>query len=364
MTFVIFILLLVLLILVHELGHFVVAKLYGIRVDEFGVFFPPRIAGVKWGETLYSINWLPFGGFVRIHGENPQDGEDDPRSFSRASRPKQAAIVAAGIVMNLLFAWAALSVGYLVGMPSPVEHSGFGQVSDAHTIIADVLPGSPAQKAGLEPNDELKSLTTGTAALPANADSAQARAFIGAHENESIVVTILRNGQEMSFLAKPAAGIIPDHKALGVELDDLGVLRLPIHLAVLQGGLLAGQMTASIAQGLGGFLWQIIRGAANFAGVAGPIGIVGLGASAVHQGFAATVLIVSLISINLALINLIPIPGLDGGRLLFIAIEAVIRRPLSERLSMGLTVAGFALLITLMLVISYHDVVRLVHPTA
>lgn len=362
MTFFIFILLLILLILVHELGHFSMAKLFGIRVDEFGIFFPPRIAGIKWGETLYSLNWLPFGGFVKIFGENANEGAADPRSFARASRLTQAAVVAAGIVGNLLFAWLALSVGYMVGMPSSVDHQGFGEVRDARTLIVNVLPDSPAQKAGLMPEDRVQAVTTGTAALPSGADSGQVRAFIAAHQDESIVLTVLRGGEEKSFLARPAAGIIAEHKALGVELDDVGTLRLPPHLALAQGALLTKQMTVSIAEGLGGFLRQIFTGTANFSGVAGPIGIVGLGASAVHEGFAATVILTSLISINLALINLLPVPGLDGGRLLFIAIEAVIRRPISERLSLGLTVAGFALLITLMLVISYHDVIRLVRP--
>src|SRR3569623_173656 len=117
MSLIIFILALVALIVVHELGHFSVAKLFGIRVEEFGVGFPPRLFGKKIGETLYSVNLLFFGGFVRIFGEDKGEDGTDPRSFANKSKWVQAAVVAAGIVCNLLFAWAILSVGYMVGLP-------------------------------------------------------------------------------------------------------------------------------------------------------------------------------------------------------------------------------------------------------
>ncbi|MDO8548152.1 MAG: site-2 protease family protein, partial [bacterium] len=156
MTLFFFILILVLLILVHEFGHFVVAKFFGIKVHEFGIFFPPRIFSKKFGETEYSLNWLPFGGFVKIFGENYDEGKDDPsrqgaaeadpRSFVNKSRWQQAAVILAGIVFNLLFAWLALTVGYMVGLPTSAEHRGFGLVQGATPTVIAVLPDSPAQK--------------------------------------------------------------------------------------------------------------------------------------------------------------------------------------------------------------------------
>lgn len=359
-----FILILVLLILVHEFGHFIVAKTFGIRVDEFGIFFPPRITAIKRGETEYSLNWLPFGGFVRIFGENAQEGAGNPRSFASKGRLVQAAVIVAGVVFNFLFAWLALSAGYMAGFPTSLNHIGFGIVSDAHPQIVQVLPHSPAQKAGLMAGDRVEALHTATAQLdtrtPGADRAAEVQAFIAGHQNESILLQVLRDGKEKEFLAIPAEGLVQGKKALGIELDDVGVLQLPVHLALLQGALLGKQMTIGIALGLGHFFYQIGTGTADFASVAGPIGIAGLGSQTVQQGFIATLLLMALISINLALINLLPIPGLDGGRLLFIAIEAVIRRPISPKLSVVLTLAGFGLLILLMLVVSYHDIARLV----
>lgn len=170
----------------------------------------------------------------------------------------------------------------------------------------------------------------------------------------------MRAGEEKVFVMRAAEGFVEGRKALGVELDDIGILKLPPHLALAEGARVTYRMTTATALGLGAFFSQVARGAADFSSVAGPIGIAGIGAKAVQSGFAAIVTLSALISINLALINLLPIPGLDGGRLLIIAIEGVIRRPVPQRLSLAVTALGFAFLIGLMLLVSYHDIARLV----
>ncbi len=360
MSFVIFILILVALILVHELGHFVVAKLSKIRVEEFGIFFPPRLFSFKKGETEYSFNSLPFGGFVRIFGENHNEHADDPRSFASKPRYKQAAVVVAGIVMNLLFAWMALSVGYMVGLPSSSQSGRAGELQDVKTTIVSVVDESPADKAGVMPEDVVKLVGTGAVAPQTLATADEVQAFIAAHSEESIILTVIRDGAEQTFIARPAEGVVEGRKALGVQLGDVGILQLPPHLALVEGARLTYDMTIGTAQGLAAFFSQIVRGVADFGSVAGPIGIVNIGAGAVTDGFAAAILLTAVISINLAIINLLPIPGLDGGRLLIIAIEAVIRRPVSPKITTVLTLAGFGLLILLMVVVSYHDIVRLV----
>ncbi|MDO8518432.1 MAG: site-2 protease family protein [bacterium] len=374
MFLVIFIFLLVLLILVHEFGHFIVAKAFGIRVDEFGIFFPPKLWSVKYGETEYSLNALPFGGFVRIFGEShsanaSRDEQTNSRSFINKPRFVQAAVIIAGVFFNFLFAWLALSAGYMVGIPTSVEHIGVGEVHGAHTTITAVLPGSPAEQAGIRAGDQVEAAHTGTAELALGASADALQQFILVHQDESVVLSVLRpsslgasNKEARNFLAKPVEGLAQGHKAIGIELDDIGVLQLPPHLALVQGAILGKEMTVAIMGGLVGLVSQIFSGTANLAGIAGPIGIVGLGGEAVRQGFVATILLTSLISINLAIINVLPIPGLDGGRLLFIAIESIIRRPISERLATRLTIASFALLATLMLVVSWHDIIRLVKP--
>ena len=361
----IFLLILVALVVVHELGHFFAAKLFGIKVEEFGVFFPPRIKAWRFGETEYSLNSLPFGGFVRIFGEEAVEGEtpllpqEARKSFAHRSRTVQAVVLAAGIVCNLLFAWLVLSVGYMVGLPTSVEHKGFGTVHNAQVMIVSVFPGSPAQSVGIKPGDVVLAAQTATASLAPSANAATLQQFIADHPEQSIVLSVLREKTQENFVARPTDGLVVGRKAIGIELDDVGVLKLSPPVAFLQGALTFWEMTRATAVGLATFFATLLRGTANLSQVSGPIGIAGIGASAVRAGFAAVVVITALISINLGLLNVLPIPGLDGGRLFITAIEAVRRRALPKRLVTALTLAGFALLVLLMLVVSYHDIANL-----
>jgi regulator of sigma E protease len=365
MAVLLFIFILVGLIIVHELGHFAVAKAFGIRVEEFGIFFPPRIAGMRMGETLYSINWIPLGGFVRIFGENPQEGAHDPRSFSRQHRLVQVGVVVAGVAMNLLAAWLLLSAGYLAGLPTARDHEGVGAVTNARPMITAVLPGSPGEKSGFVAGDIVEDIQTGTTnfdlrTLNIDQQADQVRSFIAAHAEESMVVTVLRNNTEMTFVTKAADGVTPGRKAVGIELDDVGVLRLPPYLALWQGALLTKNIVVLSAQGLGTFAAQLVEGRPDWNQVAGPIGIVSLGGLAIQQGLASVLVLVSSISIALALVNLVPIPGLDGGRLLIILIEGATRRRVPQRAQLALTILGAGLIVVLVVLISAHDIARLV----
>src|ERR1035437_10305911 len=160
MTIIIFILVLAIIILVHEFGHFIVAKKSGVKVEEFGIGLPPRIWGKKIGETLYSVNWIPFGGFVRMLGEDPvEDAKmsvvDKPRSFVGKPKWKQALVLIAGISFNFIFAWLIIVLSFTIGMPAPVGQSVFGQTENLQTIITNVLLKSPAEVAGLAPGDTI-----------------------------------------------------------------------------------------------------------------------------------------------------------------------------------------------------------------
>jgi regulator of sigma E protease len=354
-----FILILIGLIIVHEFGHFIVAKLFGIKVDEFGVGFPPRLFGRRFGETDYTFNALLLGGFVRIHGEN-NEAANDPRSFAAKPRLVQAAVVVAGVAFNVLFAWLVFSGGYMAGLPASTSHTGFGEVSNAVPTILGVLPQSPAQLAGLAAEDVVLGVETGTGERTSAAPNAQEiRAFITAHENESLLFTVQRNAEVQVFLARAEEGVVEGRKAVGIEIDDFGVLQLPPHTALVQGAVQTYRTTAAVAVSLGGFFFSIVQGGADFSQVAGPIGIVSFGAQAVGSGAIETLLLTALISINLAIINLLPIPGLDGGRLVIIVAEGLSGRRVPERLTTALTLAGFALLILLMVVVSFYDIARL-----
>ncbi len=361
MSIFIFILILVALIVVHEFGHFSVAKLFGIRVDEFGIGFPPRIWGKKIGETIYSINILFFGGFVKIFGENADEAGESKRSFANKSRWIQAAVIVAGILCNILFAWVALSAGYMVGIPTSKEHIGIGEVSNSKIQIVGVLPASPAALALVKPGDSITSLATAASAPYAPTDSADAQGFIRQHQDESLILSVTSTkGESKTYILRAVEGLSEGKKAIGVQLDDVGTLRLPPHLALVQGGLLTASMTSATAVGLLDFFSQIFKGKADFGSVAGPIGITTIGAEAVSSGFASVITLTALISINLAILNILPIPGLDGGRLFIIAIEGVTRRKINDRVVGYLSYAGFAALILLMIVVSYHDILRLI----
>lgn len=360
MSLFIFIVILVALIWVHELGHFVAAKLFGIRVDEFAIGFPPRLFRVRYGETEYTFNLLLVGGYVRIHGEDPGTDALDKRSMASKPRLVQAGVIVAGVAMNLIAGWLALSGGYMAGMAAVPGTSAFGEVRDARATVTQVLPQSPADKVGMMTGDKIEALQTGVQKFDLPLTAENITRFIGGHQDESFVIKISRSGVEKVFVAKPADGFADGKKALSISMADVGVLQLPPHLALLQGAVSAKQVTVATAQGLGIFFGQLFRGVADWGSVAGPVGIAGAGADAVQNGFAAAAFITALISINLAIINLIPIPGLDGGRLLIIIIEGILRRPVSPKIVTALSLFGFALLIALMLTVTYHDIAKLV----
>ncbi len=362
MALLIFIAILVALIWVHELGHFSAAKLFGIRVDEFAIGFPPRLLTVQWGETRYSFNLLLLGGYVSIRGENDSNDNADPRSMASRSRPIQALVIAAGILMNLLFGWLVLSAGYVVGTPATADSSTFGELQNPVVEIVGVLPGSPADVAGLTASDELSKITSGTASFTPTPGSrgADTQAFIAAHQNESLIFEVKQKNETKTVLVKPKEGIVEGKKVVGIVMDDVGTLQLPIHLALLQGLRSAKDLTVQTAQGLGTFFGQLLQGKGDLSSVSGPVGIATIGAGAVRDGFAAAAFLTALISINLAIMNLLPIPGLDGGRLLIIIIESIIRRPVSPKVVTYLSLAGFAFIILLMIAVTYHDITKLV----
>lgn len=361
MSLIIFLLILVGLILVHELGHFIAAKIAGARVDEFSIGFPPRIFSVKWGETNYSFGILLLGGYVSIWGEDATpEAKHDTRALSNKPRLVQALVLIAGIVMNLLAAWLLLAAGYAAGMPASAESFNPGQVANVKTEVVGVLPGSPADKAGLEAGDTVIDVQTGTTLLAPNSDATDVTTFIGNHQNESILFEVMRNGQQKEFLAAPTAGLVPGKKVVGVELDDIGILKLALLPALKESAEVEWQMISGTVTGLGGFLQGLFLGHPDFSDVSGPIGIAGAGSTAVQEGFSTTIILTALISVSLAIFNILPIPGLDGGRLLILIIEAIIRRPLSQKVANAITLTGFAFLIILILLVSAHDIVKLV----
>ncbi len=365
MGIIIFIISLAILILIHEFGHFIVAKKSGIRVDEFGLGFPPKIFAKRLGETLYTLNAIPFGGFVKIFGEDPhsEDITEENKSRSFYYKPKwiQALVLIAGVTMNIIFAWLLISLGFMLGLPSPVEHAGLGKVENAHVVVVNVLQGSPAEKAGLRSGDSITKIASGNQTIESQSITpSDVTLFIQKSTNPVIQLTYTRGNQSPKTVdITPSTRILPGKRALGVGLDDIGILRLPVHLALIEGAHATALLTANTAIGLGHFLWTVVTFHSDLSQVSGPVGIAKTVGQAQDLGFVYLLSLVAIISINLAVINLIPFPALDGGRLLFVAIEAIIRRPIPAGFVRWTNAIGFGLLLILMLVITGHDIIKL-----
>lgn len=365
MSILIFILVLIALIVVHEFGHFLVAKWSGMRVDEFGLGYPPKAWGKKIGETEYTLNWLPFGGFVKIFGEDPEPGQAPaPRSFSSKPRALQALVLVAGIAMNLLFAYLLITATLFMGTTRALTDEEALFAPDAQLAVANVLPGSPAADAGLVPGDIILEARRGETIFT-GADAKMFTAFVAESASDGGVSLVVQGlaGEVRELKAQPAPGVIaaaPERPALGVGLSAIGTVALPWWQAPIEGARITWSLTQQTAIALLGFFASIFTLSADLAQVAGPVGIAGAVGDASASGLIALMTITALISINLALINLLPIPALDGGRLLFVAIESVIRRPIPPAFANAVNGIGFLALILLMLVVTASDIFKIV----
>lgn len=361
MTILLFIIVLLVLIVVHELGHFFAAKAFGMRVDEFGVGYPPRAWGMKRGETEYTVNWLPFGGFVKIFGEDGVNGAPEPRSFVAKPKLQQALVLVAGIAMNLVLAYLLLTITLGLGMPRALTEEETLMAPDAALGVSNVLAGSPADDAGVKPGDIITSISTKEATIETK--SAEAfTAFVAGSEGREVTLAITRGTGHLTLTAVPEDGVIaadPSRAALGVGVAAFGTVSVPWYMAPLEGLTFTWELTKTTAVGLIHFFGGLFTFTADLSQVSGPIGIAGAVGDAGESGIVPLMTLMALISINLALINLLPFPALDGGRLLFVIIEAITRKRIPAQLSGALNFAGFALLILLMVVITASDVLKL-----
>ncbi|MBI3572168.1 site-2 protease family protein [Candidatus Kaiserbacteria bacterium] len=361
MEVLIFLIVIVALIVVHELGHFIAAKLTGMRVDEFGLGYPPRALTLgSAGGTRYTLNWLPFGGFVKIYGEN-SEAAGEP-AFSSKSRPAQAFVLAAGVLMNLLFAYLLIAGALFAGTPRALAPNEIAGAKGAELAVASVLPGSPASRAGILSADSILSASDPTGSWHSGDPESFTR-FVGASGGAPIQLEIKRNGSEKKVGVAAERGVAPSDPsryALGVEVANIGIVPLSLGAALTKGATLTWQITKLTTFGLLHFFYGVFTLSADLSQVAGPIGIAGAIGGAAAAGLGNLLALAAVISINLALINLLPVPALDGGRLLFVAIEAITRRPIKAVVAQTVNSIGFAFLILLMAVVTLHDLSKIV----
>jgi len=367
MTVIIFLIVLGVLIFSHELGHFLVAKRVGVRVDEFGLGFPPRLWGFKRGGTLYSLNLIPFGGFVKIYGEDTTvAAADDPSCLTAKSRWRQAAILVAGIVFNLILAWLLLTLALATtGLPMNASSAPAGyEIHDSKLTVIQVSPDSPAAAAGLKVGDTVISLRSGADYVdPKSAKDVQN--FTAPRVDQEITIGFIHPAPGLKTMiveraVTPVTGLVPGRAAVGLGLDNVGILKLSLPRAIMVGVQMFVKLTWLTAQGLFNLFADLFRGRSELLGqVVGPIGLASLVGSAATLGFGYLLLFTAVISINLALLNLLPFPALDGGRLLFLLIEKIKGSPIKPRVAQTLNLISFALLILLMIVVTFHDLQKL-----
>jgi regulator of sigma E protease len=383
LTIVIFVLVLSLLVLVHELGHFLTARRLGVKAEEFGLGFPPRGIGIyknkngKWRRvlgnipvgnleksedaniqpaaksTVYSLNWLPLGGFVKIKGENGE-GQNETDSFAAKKIWQRTLILAAGVAMNIVLAWFLFSVGYMIGLPESSDSvSKNAIVSQSEVMIAQVMPNTPASAAGLKEGDAILRINNETVSSEIALQDAVAK-----NNGLKTEVTVKRAGKEINLnvvpLSKDGA-----RATMGVAIFSSGLVRYPFFSALFEGAKTTGYMIKEIFSAFGTLLVSIFQGHKVGDQFAGPVGIASITGQAARLGFSYLLQFVALLSLNLAVINILPLPALDGGRIFFLLIEKIKGKPVKQEVEAIIHNIGFMLLIALIIFITYKDVIKL-----
>lgn len=359
LTILAFIVILGLLVFVHELGHFLMAKRMGIAVEEFGFGFPPRLFGIKHRETIYSLNWIPLGGFVRIKGiaDDEKDGlrMQDSDSFATKKIWQRMLVVSAGVLMNIVLAAVLLSIGFGTGIPTVIDDAQTldGRFRNPKIQIMEVMPDFPAKEAGLNAGDELLTLNDTPIETVGQVRELQEQA------GDQPLDLSIRRGDEILNLSVPTKfSQEAERPLLGVSLVRTATLSVPWPEAIGRGALTSFSLLYQILLAFGNLLRNLIVEQQVPADVAGPVGVAVLTGQVVRQGFIYLIQFTALLSLNLALINFLPIPALDGGRFFFLFIEKLRGRPLNQSTEGRVHKIGFAFLLLLILTVTFRDVAQ------
>ncbi|HEU4952806.1 MAG TPA: RIP metalloprotease RseP [Holophagaceae bacterium] len=342
------------LIFLHELGHFMVAKRMGMPVEVFSLGFGPRLLGFRWRETDVRLSLLPLGGYVKLAGFNPEEpGAEDPHGFLNQPTWKRQLFYSGGVIMNLLTAFALL---WILG----VDAARTVKVSirpGSPMRVQEVIPGQPAEAAGLRPGDELRRI--GTVAFPAAPWDA-AVAYIQAHPDQPIPVEVQRDGKVLDLSVTPRNENGKGKIGLAPEPAQLDVQKRPFQARdLLTGAATSLSSLGAMTRGVFGFLGQLVTFNAHTQDVAGPIGIVKMSAQAARAGWENFLFLCAFISLQLGILNLLPIPMLDGGHMAVLAWERIRGKDLTLDVKEKLFTGGFLFLAGLMALVMFLDVMKL-----
>jgi regulator of sigma E protease len=342
------------LILLHEFSHFLVAKKYKVKVEEFGIGLPPRIFGKKFGETIYSINFLPFGGFVKLLGENETIEKEG--SFSQKPVWQRIQIVGAGIVSFWIFSWIIFTFLFVKGIPQAISDSDQGNLIDPRVQIVFVSPNSPAENANLKVGDIIREVETQNSKVSISRVK-ELQQVINENKGKEITLTIERGKKIFKTKIVPRVETPEGEGPIGIFLSRISTVSFPWYIAPFKAIERVAILSKNIVLGTFLFLKDLIfKKRVSGVEVAGPLRIGQMLAQMQQAGFRYYLSFLGTISIYLAIFNLLPIPALDGGKLLFLVLEKIRRKPVSPQLEQKITAFFFFLLLTLMILVTIKDI--------
>lgn len=356
-TIILFLGVLSVLVIAHEWGHYFTAKKIGAKVEEFGLGFPPRLFSWKAKDgMIWSINAIPLGGFVKIVGESGEK-EEDPNSFRKKSVLKRILVLSAGVIMNLVLAAVLFSIGFVIGIPSVTEGElgKFATISDQAIRITEVISGSPADIAELQIGDTILSLN---GVDYSEGEEVRSELHVLA-ETESINFIVERKGEVIDVNVVPEYVEALSGPGVGVAIVETGFAKYPIYIAPWKGIEATFTYTIAILLAFFGIIRDLIMGSGIAPEISGPVGIAVITGEIASLGFVYLLQFAAILSINLAVINILPFPALDGGRIVFVLYEAVRGKPASQKVEAVVHNFGFLLLMILVIVVTYRDIVNL-----
>lgn len=352
-SFLTFFLILSLLVIVHELGHFFAAKKNGVYVQEFGFGLPPRLLGMKYGETLYSLNLLPFGGFVKVFGEEQDEimkkslpKKLKNRAFIKKTPWQRATIIIAGVIANFLLGWIVISYLFTQGVPVPTNK----------VVIEKVSKNSPAELAGLRPNDIIESIVESNRKLKSSEDLVN---LTKKYQGQKITLLINRNRQKFFVQIIPRVKPPKGEGPLGVVVTSFIEKKYHWYEAPIYGLWEAVRITSVIIAEVLKSLYQLLTFQKTQIEVSGPVGIAQVTFQAVKFGKNAVFQLLGLLSLNLAVINILPFPALDGGRLALVAYEGIFKKKTNPKIEKTLNLIGFTILFFLITLVTINDIIKL-----
>lgn len=323
------------------------AKRLRIRVEEFGLGLPPKVFSIRRGETIYSLNLLPVGGFVRLTGEEAVEKTKDPRSFVNKKPLERAAVLLSGVFMNFLLATIVISVIFTQGV--------FVTVDRVH--VEGVAPSSPAETAGLKQGDILVSINDQK--ILRNEDL---KSYAAMHLGEEVRIKVLRvgAGKELEFTAVPRKEYPKGEGPLGVAISNLEIKKYPWYKAPFLGVVETVNLSGKMISGLFSMIFNLITKSEVPRDVAGPIGIYNVTDQAVSKGYIAVLQLLGFLSLNLGVVNILPFPALDGGRFMFVLVEMIFGRRIVPRFERFAHTFGVIVLLFLIVLVSISDIARIV----